>query len=94
MKPSELKVGDRIRILKIPGEGIANYTLHRDTKRVYKKLIARGKSVRICRIDEFGSPWYRCRFRTKDGEWERHWLAVCDWDNNWVVVKHRRERRQ
>jgi hypothetical protein len=89
MSPSQLRVGDRIRIIGIPGEGVPNYYLHRDTKRVFKMLIARGRSVRISEIDEYGLPWYTCRFRTRSGRWEWHYLAVCDLDNNWVKVKPR-----
>src|SRR5262249_11493146 len=47
MKPSDVRVGDRIRIIGIPGDGVPGYYLHRDTKRVFKKLIGRGRSVRI-----------------------------------------------
>jgi hypothetical protein len=56
------------------------------------KLIARRRSVRIARIDEYGSPWYTCRFRTRGGKWEWHDLAVCKLDNNWVIVKPRRKK--
>jgi len=90
--PSDLKVGDRIRIIKLPGEGVPGYYLHPDTKRVFKKLVARGRSVRIARIDEYGSPWYNCRFRIKSGRWEYHDLAVCNLDNNWVRVTPRHKK--
>jgi hypothetical protein len=91
-RPSDLKVGDWIWIVGIPGEGVPGYHLHRDTERVFMKLIARGRPVRIARIDEYGSPWYRCRFRTRDGRWEWHDLAVCDLDNNWVRVRPRHKK--
>lgn len=87
--PNDLGVGDRIRIIGIPGAGVPGYYLHPDTKRVFKKLVARRRSVRIARIDEYGSPWYVCRFRKKNGQWEWHSLAVCGLDNNWVRVKSR-----
>jgi hypothetical protein len=93
MKPSDLSVGDRIRINGLPGEGVPDYYLHRDTKRVFKRLIARGRSVRISRIDEYGTPWYTCCFRRKDGRWGWNFLAVCDLDNNWVLVKPRRSKQ-
>jgi hypothetical protein len=64
--------------------------LHRDTRRVFKKLIARRRPVRIARIDEYGSPWYSCRFRMKDGRWEWHDLAVLEGEDNWIPVKTRR----
>jgi hypothetical protein len=90
MKPSDLRVGDRIRIVGIPGEGVPGYYLLPETKRVFKKLVKRGRSVRIAWIDEYGSPWYRCRFRMKDGRWDWHHLAVFEGDNNWVPVRRRR----
>jgi hypothetical protein len=93
MKPSDLRVGDRIRIIAIPGEGVPGYYMHRDTKRVFKKLVARGRSVRIAWIDEYGSPWYACRFRMKNGRWDVHHLAVLDGETNWVMVKPRRKKR-
>ena len=65
MNYHDLKPGDKIRIIAIPGEGNPNYTLHSSTKLVYKKLIARGRSVRIDHIDKYGSPWYTCRFKNK-----------------------------
>jgi hypothetical protein len=89
MKASDLKLGDRIRITRVPGEGVPGYFIHRDTVYVYKKLIVRGRSVRIRRIDEYGSPWYICRFKTRRGAWETHYLAVYDSDNNWVPVRSR-----
>ena len=89
MKARDLKIGDRIRITGIPGEGIPGYVIHRDTVRVYKQLMARGRSVRIREIDEYGSPWYFCRFRTRNGEWEYHSLAVYESDTNWVQVRGR-----
>jgi hypothetical protein len=91
-RPADLKVGDRIRIVGMPGEGVPNYYLHRDTKQVFKKLIARRRSVRIAEIDEYGSPWYTCRFRTRSGRWELHYLAVLELDNNWVRVKPRHKK--
>jgi len=93
MKAADLKVGDRVRITGIAGHGVPDYVISRDTVRVYKKLIARGRSVRINRIDEYGSPWYHCRFRTGDGKWEHHFLSVSGSDNNWVKVHVRNIRR-
>src|SRR5437867_1199257 len=93
MRVSELRVGDRIKINAVPGRGDSNYYLHSDTKRVYKKLMARQRSVRIREIDEFGTPWYTCRFKRPNGTWERHSLAVCDSDNNWARVARRNTQR-
>ncbi len=89
MKVSELSVGDRIRITGIPGDGVPGYRILAETVRVYNRLIARGRPVRIFEIDEYGSPWFACRFRTKTGKWEHHILAVNANDNNWIAVKSR-----
>jgi hypothetical protein len=94
MVAKDLRVGDRVRIVGIPGVGVPNYVLMPETKRVYKKLILRGAPVRIYEIDEFGGPWCACRFKTKDGKWEHHHLAVFDDDNNWVPVIARRARKR
>jgi hypothetical protein len=87
MKPSELKVGDRIRIVGLPRIDAPGY-IGRDTKRVLKKLIARRRPVVIDEIDEH-APWYSCRFRMKNGKLEDHSMAVCAGDDNWVLVKPR-----
>jgi hypothetical protein len=93
MKISELKVGDRIRIIGIPGDGIPDYVILPETKRVYKRLIARGRSVRIARFDEYGQPWYDVRFLVR-GRWEVHTLAVFRSDKNWVLVKPQRKKKR
>ena len=84
----ELRIGDRIRIVRMPsGVDAPGYTFHRDTRRLYECLIARGRSLRIFRIDDWGLPWIRCRFKCKDGRWEYHSLAVND--DSWVPVRRR-----
>jgi hypothetical protein len=84
----ELKVGDRIRIVRLPTDWTRpGYYVHRDTRSAYKKLIARRRPVRVCEIDAWGLPFVRFRFRRKDSTWEHHWLAVND--DSWVRVKHR-----
>ena len=84
----ELAVGDRIRVVHLPsGIDAPGYTFHPDTRRLYLRLIARRRSVRVCEIDETGLPWIRCRFRRKNGTWEHHWLAVND--DSWVRVRSR-----
>jgi hypothetical protein len=89
MRVNKLKIGDKIRIIRVPGEGIPNYYIHRDTVRVYKKIIARRQPVRINRIDEYGSRWFSCRFKMQNGTWEWNYLAVYEDDNNWVIVKRK-----
>jgi hypothetical protein len=73
----ELRVGDRVRLTEIPAEFFQDgYFLHRDTMRAYKKLLARRRSLRVYKIDEWGLPWVQFRFRRKSGEWEYHSLAI------------------
>jgi hypothetical protein len=92
MKASKLKIGDRIRVIAVPGVGIPNHTIQRETVRVYKKIIARKRAVIINKIDEFGSPWYTFKFKATNGTWHWHSLIVDDDDNNWVRVKPRLSR--
>jgi hypothetical protein len=83
----DLRVGDRIRIVRMPSfadtPGAAFFP---ETRRLPKKLIARRRPVRVFQLDEYGLPWIRCRFRLRNGSWEHHWLAVND--DSWVRVKH------
>jgi hypothetical protein len=84
-----LQVGDRIRIVRMPWDADApGCTFLPETRRLYKKLIARGRPLRVYQVDEYGLPWVACRFCRKDGRWEYHWLAVND--DSWVRVRSRR----
>jgi hypothetical protein len=72
-----LRVGDRVRLTEIPPEFLQEgYVIFPETMRVYKKLLARRRSLRVFEIDEYGAPWIKCRFRRKNGTWEWHWLAI------------------
>jgi hypothetical protein len=83
-----LRIGDLIRIVRMPsGVDEPGYTFHPDTRRLYKKLIARRRAVRVFRITEDKLPWIHCRFQRENGAWEYHWLAVND--DSWVRVKRR-----
>ena len=59
-----------------------------ETRRLYRKLIARNRPARVFQIDEYGLPWICCRFRRTNGTWETHWLAIND--DSWVQVHPRR----
>jgi len=86
----ELKVGDRVRIVRMPsGIDEPGYTFHKCTRRLYEKLIERGRPQRIFFVDDWGLPWISCRFRMKNGKWEYHALALND--DSWVRVKPRRK---
>lgn len=53
----ELEVGDRIRLTGFPREFLRpGYVIHRETVRVYKKLLARNRPLRVWMIDEYGQP--------------------------------------
>jgi hypothetical protein len=85
----QLRVGDRIRIVRMPSEwALDGYVLPPDTRRLYRLLIARKRPLRIYDIDESGLPWVKCQFRTRNGRWEYHYLAVND--DSWLRVKSRR----
>lgn len=72
----DLRVGDRIRLVATPSVfRQESYFVHRDTMNIYKKLLARRRALRVCKIDEDGVSWIRCRFHQKDGGWEWHSLA-------------------
>ncbi len=84
----ELRVGDRIRIVGMPWDADApGYFFASETRRLFKKLIARGRPLRVFEIDEYGLQWVACRFHRRDGSWEHHRLAVND--DSWVRVKSR-----
>lgn len=83
-----LRVGDRIRIVRLPWDANApGQTFFPETRKLYEKLIARGRPLRVFKIDEHGLPWVACRFRRRNGSWEYHWLAIDE--DSWVRVKSR-----
>jgi hypothetical protein len=94
MKVNQLRVGDRIRIVSVPGHGATQYFLHADTKRAYRKLISRGRSVRVNKIDQGGLPWFNFRIKRNNGTWEHHSMCITPDDDNWVIVKQRHVRRR
>ncbi len=84
----KLCVGDRVRFVHMPTEfNQRGYLVHSDTRRVYRRLIARRRPVRVFKLDAWKLPWIRCRFRRKDGRWKYHSLAINH--NGWVLVKPR-----
>ena len=84
-----LRVGDLVRFVRMPsGVNAPGYTFHASTRRLYKRLIARRRRARVFRVDAWGLPWIRARFKRKDGRWEHHSLAIND--DSWVRVRRRR----
>jgi hypothetical protein len=89
----ELKVGDRVRIIRLPsGVNAPGYTFHRETRQLYLRLIARGRAVRIREVDGSSVPWIHVRFPMVRGGWEYHYLALND--DSWVRVASRQSSRQ
>jgi len=89
----QLRVGDFVRLVEFPPEFLLpNRGIHRSTRQVYKRLLARRRPLRVYEIDETNLPWIRCQFRRKNGFWEYHYLAI---NHGGIVrVKHRRKRNQ
>jgi hypothetical protein len=83
----KLKVGDRIRIVRMPSD---EPYMQKDTRRLFKALIARNRPSRVFWIDEYKHPWIRCRIKRKNGSWDLHWLAVND--DSWLRVRRRKKR--
>lgn len=83
-----LRIGDLVRIVRMPsGVDERGYVFHKDTRRLYERLIDRRRPVRVYEIDKWGGPWISCRFRDTRGRWEYH--SLCINDDSWVRVKHR-----
>jgi len=89
----DLRVGDRIRLVAEPPEWQRpGYQLPPCTLRLWRRLIARGRPLRVFEVDKWGAPWVRCRFRRPDGSWGHHFLAIVE--SGWVRVKPRSTKRR
>ena len=85
----ELVVGDRIRLVADPPEWQhPSHYVPLCTRKLWRRLVARRRSLRVCEVDQWGTPWVRCRMRGRDGRWEHHSLAIVE--GGWVRVKRRR----
>lgn len=90
----DLKLGDRIRLIRIPALDMEQHKRECrsgdrtapgfSTMRVLQYLIDRKKICIIDEIDEFGHPWFSCSLRNEVGhgaiEW--HFLNIVD-DISW-----------
>ena len=85
-----LKPGDRVRLVHLREFLQPDYVIFPETMRVYKKLLARRKPLRIGGIDEYGHPWVLVRFRRKNGSLEEHWLSL---NHDWLVLVRPRASR-
>lgn len=82
MKASKLKIGDKIKINRVAQLPF----IDNDTIKIFEKLAARKRPVRISKIDKDGIPYYRCQFKKENGKFERCFMAVFDEDKNWKIV--------
>ena len=86
-----LRVGDRVRIVRLPtGIDAPGYFLHPETRQLYLRLIAGRRSHRIVEIDEWGLPWIHSKQRDSRHGWIYHSLALND--DSWVRVRRRAKR--
>lgn len=90
VKASELRVGDSIRLLRVPTADLhdrANGEPDPDwipTATVLEHLIATQPVVTITSIDDWGHPWFDARL-TLAGETQYHSLAIMD-EDSWAFV--------
>ena len=83
-----LRVGDRVRFVRMPsGIDAAGYVFPRETRLLYERLIASGRSRRVREIDDWGIPWIWCRSRARGGRVGWEMLAIND--DSWVRVRSR-----
>lgn len=93
MRLSPLKVGDRVRIVRLPPQWeTVGYHVPASTRAVYRKLIERGRPLVVREMDERGLPWTWCRIRGRGGRLEHHALVIDD--GCWVRVKPRKRPRR
>ena len=91
--PKTLRVGDRIRILRVPesdlrqreneiatGSEMAGWTAGS-----IERIIAQSPVVRISQIDDDGCVWYDASIVGPDGTEEEHYLIVYD-DDSWELA--------
>jgi hypothetical protein len=80
----ELRVGDQVRIVRRPQQGMPWSRLDNDARRLYDRLIAEGVVLAVSEIDEWGCPWIEYHWRHEDGSLEYHQLAIDD--DSWELV--------
>ena len=81
----QLRVGDRIRILAIPGQDVPGFWLHEDTRRLFERLVSQRMVLRVYRIDEWGKPWVKCPYPGEPGQCQDEELAIDGFDV-WELV--------
>ncbi|WP_146602042.1 hypothetical protein [Novipirellula aureliae] len=84
----DLKIGDRIRIVKIPSVFAESHYHNGDwdeTFALYRDLILRNMVVTVCEIDGAGRPWIEFDSLDADGNIASNSLAVDD--DSWVFAE-------
>ncbi len=90
---TRLKVGDRIRLLRVPQgdldqrarelrDGVEGAGWTADT---IERIIDQDPVVTISSIDEYGSPWFECELMSAGGEIEFHSIAIME-DESWCIA--------
>jgi hypothetical protein len=84
-----LKPGDRVRLIRFPPAwSNPAYHVPWSTRDVYRRLIARHRSLRIAEVDEFGA-WVRCQFKSRAGRMHYHSIVLDD--GSWIRVIPRKQ---
>src|SRR5262245_51754892 len=87
----DLKIGDRVRLVHFPHEYLPPHTLNREPTQLYARVLARGRAVRVYKVDEMGLPWIKCQFRQRNGKWEYHFLLIGT-ESGWTQLRQRKKR--
>jgi len=91
--PRQLRVGDRVRFVRLPDEwSRPNYWVHDESVEFMMVLIERGRSSRVCKVDEDGYPWIEARVRKSDGAIDYHSWGIYE-ATGWVRVNRRRSNQ-
>ena len=91
--PTTLKLGDRIRILRVPTQDLQQREREQSegtempgwTADSIERIIEQTPIVRISRVDEYGCVWYDATVIGSDGCEEEHSLIVYD-DDSWEFM--------
>ena len=90
---TKLKIGDRIRLLRVPQGDIEQRERERRegadhagwTADTIERIIAQDPVVTISSIDERGLPWFDYELTSRGGEIEHHSLAIME-DESWCMA--------
>jgi hypothetical protein len=91
--PKTLKLGDQIRILRVPDADLrqreheiaTNAEMAGWTANAIERIIDQSPIVRIARIDDDGCVWYDAEVVGPNGDTEYHSLIIYD-DDTWEHV--------